>query len=423
MSEIKIIEAKPKQKLFKRVCAYARVSTEKDAMHHSFAAQVSYYSDLIQSHEGWVYQGVYSDEAVTGTIEGRHGLLSMMEDCRNRLIDLILVKSISRLCRNTRLFLKIIRELKSLDIDVYFEEERIYLLSAEGEMLLTIYASYAQEESRSVSENIKWRIKKNYENGIPWTVNRCYGYKVENKKLVVVPEEAKVVKYIFDLCLSGYGRVRIANRLNEEGYRTLTGKQWRYTAVGEMLKNRNYTGDLFLQKSYVVDHITKREKKNNGEKPSYIVEDDHEAIVSKEDFERVQELIKERDNNKPHEIKHYPFTSMVKCGICGGRYQHKTSPYKEYWQCRTYEFQGKAKCNSHKVPQVRLYEATNAVLNMPEFDETRFKKEIDFIEVFNEHRLLFHFKDGRKPVEYIWTPESRKWTDEMKERNRRKLNG
>ena len=187
---------KPIEKQVLRVAAYARVSSGKDAMLHSLSAQISYYSERIQSHQGWVYCGVYADEVFTGTKENRKNFQRLLTDCRNGKIDLIITKSISRFARNTITLLKTVRELKSLGVDVFFEEQNIHSISSDGELMLTILASYAQEESLSASENQKWRVKRNFEQGKPWSVI-LYGYRYKNGSFVIEPTEAKIVKKIF----------------------------------------------------------------------------------------------------------------------------------------------------------------------------------------------------------------------------------
>ena len=205
----------PNQPRLLKVAAYSRVSSGKDAMLHSLSSQVSYYSKLIQEHPGWVYSGVYADEAVTGTKDHRNGFQALLSDCREGKIDLVITKSISRLARNTVTLLQTVRELKSLGVDVYFEEQNIHTMSSEGELMMTILASYAQEESRSASENQKWRIKKNFEEGIPWN-GAMLGYRYKDGKYYIVPDEAELVKRIFTMYLGGAGYVLISNQLNEE---------------------------------------------------------------------------------------------------------------------------------------------------------------------------------------------------------------
>ena len=180
----------PSLPLRKRVAAYARVSSGKDAMLHSLSAQVSYYSEHIQSHPEWEYAGVYVDEALTGTKDDRDGFQRLLADCRAGKIDMVLTKSISRFARNTVTLLETVRELKTLGVDVYFEEQNIHSLSGDGELMLTILASYAQEESRSVSENCKWRIRQKFQQGIP-TTTRLNGLRIDHGKVTVIPDEAK----------------------------------------------------------------------------------------------------------------------------------------------------------------------------------------------------------------------------------------
>lgn len=190
------VKMMPKLPKLKRVAAYARVSSGKDAMLHSLSAQVSYYSTLIQSHNGWEYAGVYADEALTGTKESRKNFQRLLTDCRSGKIDMIITKSISRFARNTVTLLTTVRELKALNVDVYFEEQNIHSADADGELMLSILASYAQEESLSASENQKWRVRQNFEQGKPWR-GYMMGYRYDGERYVVVPEEAEVVRSIY----------------------------------------------------------------------------------------------------------------------------------------------------------------------------------------------------------------------------------
>ena len=276
----------------KRVAAYCRVSSGKDAMLHSLSAQVSYYSDYIQKH-GWEYAGVYADEAITGTKDSRENFQRLLEECRKGTIQMVITKAISRFARNTVTLLETVRELKALGVDVYFEEQNIHTMSADGELMLTILASYAQEESLSVSENMKWRIRRNFEEGKPWS-GLILGYRFENGQFVVVPEEAEIVKRIFREYLEGLGATAIMKGLNEDGIRTRVGKAWRTEGVLKILRNYNYTGNLILQKTYRENHLTKRKMKNNGERPQYHAVETHEAIIDLATFEAVQEELARR---------------------------------------------------------------------------------------------------------------------------------
>lgn len=231
------IETTPPLPTPKRMVAYARVSCGKDEMLHSLAAQVSFYSNLIQSRADWVYGGVYADSAETGTKDTRPEFQRLLADCRAGLIDEIITKSISRFARNTVTLLETVRELKSLGIGVYFEEQRINTLSADGELMLTILASYAQEESRSVSENCKWRIRKNFKEGKPSNNIRIYGYDYREGKLIVDPEAAEVVRMIFADYLSGLGKNAIMKKLTQLGVPTKCGGRKAPSAVSSPTKS------------------------------------------------------------------------------------------------------------------------------------------------------------------------------------------
>ncbi len=213
-TKITKIYAIPKLERKLRVAAYCRVSSGKDAMLHSLSNQVSYYNNLIQSTDGWEFAGVYADEAISGTKDTRDEFQRLIKDCKEGKIDLIIVKAISRFARNTLTMLETIRELKDIGVDVFFEEQNLHSISGEGEMVLTFLASFAQEEARSVSENMKWRVRKNFEQGNAWALNSTYGYRYnERKKLVIHPDEAKVVKDIFNMYLNGLGIEAIAKKL------------------------------------------------------------------------------------------------------------------------------------------------------------------------------------------------------------------
>ena len=199
----------------KRVCAYARVSLEKESMLHSLSYQVSYYSRFIQSHCDWLFAGVYTDEGLTGTKANRPGFKRMIEDARQGKLDMIIVKSVSRFARNTVDLLKTCRELKELNVNVFFEEQNIDSLSYEGELMLTLQASIAQEESRSMSENIKWKIRKDMQEGLP-QYNRALGYEIKNRQVRIIESEANIVRLAFSLYLSGYGLLMTARKLRKK---------------------------------------------------------------------------------------------------------------------------------------------------------------------------------------------------------------
>ncbi len=402
----------PVQPKATRVAAYARVSSGKDAMLHSLSAQISYYSGMIQSHPGWLFAGVHSDEALTGTKENRSGFQSLLADCRKGKIDMVIVKSISRLARNTVTLLETVRELRSYGVDVYFEEQNIHTLSSEGELMLTILASYAQEESLSVSENQKWRIQKNFKEGKPWN-GAMLGYRNVNGTLTVIPEEAELVKRIFDMYLSGMGIQSIANTLNREGVPTRLGAKFKYTGIHKMLRNEAYAGNLLLQKTFKDNHITKRTMINRGELPMYYVENAHEAIIPPETFKKVQEMITQRaEKYAPPATKSpltYRFTSLITCAKCGKHFRRKLVRGKPIWICSTFNYEGKAACPAKQIPEEILEEIT-ADMDM---------ERLTGITADDGNRLLFHFSDGTA-AEKIWRDRSRSesWTDEMRQNAR-----
>ena len=305
----KLEPTKPIQPKLLRVAAYARVSSGKDAMLHSLSAQVSYYNDLIQKNPEWLFCGVYADEAMTGTKENRTEFQKMLIACRNGEINLIITKSISRFARNTVTLLETVRELKDIGVDVYFEEQNIHSMSSDGELMLTILASYAQEESLSVSENQKWRIRRDFQQGRVCSM-RMLGYKrTADGSLEIIPEESAIVRRIFSEYLAGSGKLKIANMLNEEHIPTINGCTWTTEDIRRILINEKYAGNMLLQKSFRENHITKRKVRNIGQLPQYYVEESHEPIIEPEIFELVQGLIKKR-NNKFTETKTTTFTHL-----------------------------------------------------------------------------------------------------------------
>ena len=337
----------PKLEQKKRVAAYARVSSGKDAMLHSLSAQISHYSSYIQNHKDWLYAGVYADEAKTGTKDSRKDFQRLLADCRAGKIDMVITKSISRFARNTVTLLETVRELKSLSVDIFFEEQNIHTMSSDGELMMTILASYAQEESRSASENQKWRVKRNFEDGKPWS-GRLFGYRYENGKFIIVAEDAEIVRRIYNDYLSGLGIIAIAKSLSAEKIPTRSGNcQWNKSSVEGILKNYNYTGNLLLQKTYSENHITKRRCKNLGELPQYHAEGTHEPIISLDTFNAVQVEMKrraEKFNCKTAPRKTYAFTGLLTCIHCGKHYRRKTTKGGIVWICSTYNSLGKSHC-------------------------------------------------------------------------------
>lgn len=409
----------------KKVAAYARISEEKGRTMHSLAAQVSYYSKIIQSRGEWEYAGVYADGGISGTTDNRTEFQRMLADCETGKIDIILTKSISRFARNTVDLLNTVRHLRELGIEVRFEKERIRSLSEDGEIMLTLLASFSQEESHSISENVKWGIRKRFEKGIPNSF--CiYGYRWDGEKFIVVPEEAKIVRLIYDNFLHGISAEQTEKQLAEMGVKSYTGQHFSNSSIRAILKNEKYTGNMLLQKGYIASHIDHKTKKNDGALPQYWVADSHEAIISLETFQAVQEEIKRRRALGALANPHIPtscFTSKIQCAKCGKvyrRHSHKrVNDSVVNWECRTTSDKGKSYCDAKRLPEAALIESCCAVLGLDEFDERVFSERVDAVIVHPGKLLIFQMKDGTK-VSHIPTykPMAKKtmWTQSFRER-------
>lgn len=408
----------------KRVAAYARVSSGKDASLHSLSAQISHYSAYIQQHKGWSFAGVYADEALTGTKDNRSEFQRLLQDCRDGRIDIILTKSISRFARNTIDLLETVREMRDMNVEVFFERENIRLMSGDGELLLTILASFAQEESRSVSENCKWRIRKRFAEGELVNLRFMFGYRIVKGEIEVDPEQAAIVRMIFQDYISGMGGEKIARKLREQGVPRFFGGSWRDERVIEIIKNEKYTGNALLQKKFVVDHLTKKEVWNKGQLKQYLAEGTHPAIIDAETFKKANAIMEQRRLafRSDHEPQtQYPFTGIIRCGYCGRNFQRKASKGKYSWVCSTFQKQGKTYCPSKQIPEPTLIKTAAEVLGMDGFDENLFAQLITEIRVPEANRIEFVFKDGHA-VEKNWRDRSRaeSWTDEMREAVRQK---
>lgn len=408
----------PKQPKAKRVAAYARVSSGKDEMLHSLSAQISYYSELIQNHPGWLYCGVFSDEAYTGTKDNRTGFQSLIGECRAGNIDLIITKSISRFARNTVTLLETVRELKLLGIDVFFEEQNIHTISADGELMMTILASYAQAESLSASENQKWRIRKAFENGEIANLRFLFGYRINGAKIEIDPAQADIVREVFERAVNCESFTSIAKDLNDRNITRCLGGKWNSQRIRDLLSNEKYLGNALLQKKYRNNHLEKKLIHNDGQLPKYYAEGTHDAVVDEELFAKAQGILNElatrRETLKKPTLS--AFSGMIVCDNCGAKYKRITSKGKHAWQCKTFLTQGKAFCPSRQIPEEELYRLATEVLKLDEFDEDILHSKIKSIRAKNNCTLTFYFTDGTE-VSKKWVPRSRKnsWTAEMRE--------
>ncbi len=427
MRIINRIEPKvPQMPTRKKVAAYARVSMESERLQHSLSAQVSYYSGLIQKNPAWEYVGVYADDGVTGTkAEAREEFNRMLADCEAGKIDIILTKSISRFARNTVDLLSTVRRLKELGISVQFEKERIDSLSEDGELMLTLLASFAQEEVRSLSDNVKWGTRKRFEKGIPNGKFQIYGYRWDGDHLVVEPEEAKIVKLIYDNFLNGLSAETTEKQLEAMGVKSYKGQHFGNSSIRQILGNITYTGNLLFQKEYIVDPISKKSKINRGELPQYWVENTHEAIIPLEVYQAVQaEKARRRELGAlaNWSINTSCFTRKIKCGCCGKSYQRsnrkgRKDPNANYtiWICGTRRKSGNAHCRNKDIPEAMLKQACATVLGLDKFDESVFSERIERIEIPAPNEMLFYFRDGHT-VPHHWESTLRKdcWTDERR---------
>ena len=311
-----------------KVAAYCRVSTDMEDQLHSLSAQIKYFTEYISGHEDYELIEVYYDECITGTsVKKRDGFNRMISDCENGIIDLILTKEVSRFARNTVDTLCFTRKLSALGIGVIFMTDGIDTRDKDGELRLTIMASIAQEESRKVSERVKWGIRRKMENGWVYGYSRMLGFRTENGVLQIVPEEAEIVKRIFNSYVyEGKGCHTIANELNAAGLLSVNGKMWREDGVCRILKNDKYVGDLTQWKHYSTDFLTKKVVQNNGDNPDaplITLQDHHEGIVSRELWDMAQKQIFERGQlarQGRKYSKHYWYSSKVFCGKCGYSY-------------------------------------------------------------------------------------------------------
>lgn len=348
----------------RRVAAYARVSTNHEEQQTSYEAQVDYYTNHIRKNPDWEFAGVYTDEGISAlNTRSRTGFNTMIEDALDGKIDLILTKSVSRFARNTVDSLSTIRLLKEKGVEVYFEKENIWTFDGKGELLLTIMSSLAQEESRSISENITWGHRKRFADGklmIPF--KSFLGYKRgEDGQPEIVPEEAEIVRKIYRMYINGQSTNAIAKELTNLGIKSPKGRDlWRPQTIMSILTNEKYKGDAILQKKFTVDFLNKKMKLNEGELPQYYVTDSHPGIIDKTEWNLVQAEIEYRKTKGRHYNSLTPFSSKIICGDCGSYYGskvwHSTDKYRTViWQCNG-KFRNEKKCTTLHLREEQIKE-------------------------------------------------------------------
>ena len=391
------------------MAAYCRVSTDQLEQLSSYEAQVAYYTNFINNSPEYEFAGVFADEGISGTnTKKREQFNKMIEDCKAGKIDIIITKSISRFARNTLDTLNYVRQLKDLGIGVIFEKENINTLDSKGEVLLTILSSLAQDESRSISENSTWGIRRRFEQGKLFiNQTKFLGYdKDEEGNLIINEKQAKIVRRIYTDYLDGKGPNRIARELEEDGILNWNGKsKWYESSIRKMLSNEKYKGDALLQKTYTVNFLTKKRVKNNGEVPQYYVEESHPAIIDKEMWEAVQlEMERRKAFAEKYNISKIdyatidnPFAGKVICGQCGSAFGRKVWNSTDerlrrvIWRCnKKYEVKGKKNCSNKHIDDKVLYQAFintfNAMIENKDYFMGKWEKHL------NSSNLLQRYK-------------------------------
>ncbi|SPF43276.1 Site-specific recombinase, DNA invertase Pin (fragment) [Candidatus Desulfosporosinus infrequens] len=422
MANVTVIPAKPRQELqgFEataklRVCAYCRVSTDNEEQLSSYEAQVSHYTDYIKRNPEWTFGGIFADEGISGTnTKKRVEFNRMIEDCMAGKIDMVITKSISRFARNTLDTLQYVRQLKEKGIAIFFEKECVNTLDSKGEFLITLLGSLAQEESSNISQITRMGIVYRFQEGkVIVNHNRFLGYtKDENGELVIVPEEAEVIRRIFKEFLEGKSDLKIAKGLEHDGILTGAGKTtWWASTVKSILKNEKYMGEALLQKTHTVDFLAKKRVKNNGIVQQYYVEDSHPAIISKEEFAAVQAEFERRSNMRGYSktgksafTSEYAFSGKLFCQNCGSKFRRAswgTGKNKQYvWRCINREQNGVDKCSTKTIKEKDLEQAFLRVMNREQgvkatkFDEEIFRRLIEKVKVQSMLEVVFMFKTG-----------------------------
>ena len=343
-----------------RVAAYCRVSSDSSDQLHSYAAQIRKYTAEIGSHEDWELVDIYADEGLTGTrMDKREDFNRMLSDCRKGRIDKVLVKSVSRFARNTKDCLAALRELMSLGVTVYFEKENINTETLTTELMVSVSGALAQQESISISQNQRISYKRRMERGEFITCTAPLGYRLVNgKNLEIIPEEAKLIRWIFESYLSGHSTKWIAARMTEQGIPTTWNRGvWHEQVIRKILANEKYIGDSLCQKTFTTDTFPYERKLNKGDADQYYTERSHPAIIEREAFERVQALMKKRAERVSNPLVEYPLSKKIICGECGSIFSRKqTKNGLALWVCRKHDRKA-ADCPIGRIPESEIYAA------------------------------------------------------------------
>ena len=387
-SNVRIIPAKKQTEISRskyqqlRVAAYCRVSTEQEEQQNSYQVQIAYYTDLINRKKEWSLVGIFADEGISGTqTKKRTEFNRMIRMCKNKKIDLVITKSISRFARNTVDCLEYVRQLKNLGIGVIFEKENINTLTMTSEFMIALYGSFAQAESESISKNVSWGKEKAYREGkVQFQYQNLLGYrKGTDGKPEIVPEEAETIKLIYKLFLDGYSMTNIKKALENKGILTAKGKKvWNESLISSILKNEKYVGDALLQKTYTLDCITHKVVRNHGERPMYLVTDHHAPIIDRDTYNRVQQELARRSSKRKINDKtiteqgkyssKYALSELLICGNCGTPYRRTTwsarGKKQIVWRCISRLEHGKKYCpDSPTIKEDQLHKAIIQAIN------------------------------------------------------------
>jgi site-specific DNA recombinase len=387
-SNVRIIPAKKQTEISRskyqqlRVAAYCRVSTEQEEQQNSYQVQIAYYTDLINRKKEWSLVGIFADEGISGTqTKKRTEFNRMIRMCKNKKIDLVITKSISRFARNTVDCLEYVRQLKNLGIGVIFEKENINTLTMTSEFMIALYGSFAQAESESISKNVSWGKEKAYREGkVQFQYQNLLGYrKGTDGRPEIVPEGAETVRLIYKLFLDGYSMTNIKKMLESKGVLTAKGKKvWNESLISSILKNEKYVGDALLQKTYTLDCITHKVVRNHGERPMYLVTDHHAPIIDRDTYNRVQQELARRSSKRKISSKttteqgkyssKYALSELLICGNCGTPYRRTTwsarGKKQIVWRCISRLEHGKTYCpDSPTIKEEQLHKAIIHAIN------------------------------------------------------------
>ena len=391
---IKAAQRPESQKL--RVAAYCRVSSDSSDQLNSFVAQLNRYTALISSRENWTLVDLYADEGISGTsAEKRPDFQRLISDCRRGLVDKVLVKSISRFARNTKDCLETIRELKSIGVGVYFEEQNIDTSNMSGELLTAVFASIAQKESESLSAKMRWSYQYRMKSGTFLPSSVPLGYTLRDGKIVIDKQNAEVIRNIFKAYLAGQGISEIAEQLNQQN---ILERKWHCTMISRILSNERYIGDSLWQKTYAPDKLAAHHVRNHGERQQYYAEGTHPAIITLEIFQAVQNLRNQRREKRISEFRCQddPLRKKLYCGVCGTMFKQKKCRERVYWVCRTHD-RNKDDCPISQVAEEKIHAAflrlyhklrlygepilTQMISNLQAIQERRMLWSLDIIEL------------------------------------------